>query len=174
MMKKPTLMIIVLLLLVLPQNLVGQKNDKSIGLGWGMFQGINLNANYFYTENMSLGLGVGSHFGLRPLEDEKHFSFTIENRYHFGTPYEKRMRPWVFGQQVVYWTQNPGAEIWRIISIAPTFGVNLAFSNHIFLFFDIGPSVNLVVDVDRPPMSESSGWMWPILFNARGQLIYRF
>ena len=172
--KNLSLLLLLVALVGYPQTLNGQKGAKSIGVGWGMFQGIGLSANYFYTEKMSLGAGIGSHFGLRPLEGHKHFSATIENRYHFGTPYENRFRPWVFGQQIVYWSQNPGAETWKILSIAPTFGVNLAFSNHVLLFFDIGPSVNIVVDVDRSPMSESAGWMWPILFNVRGQFIYRF
>lgn len=160
--------------LILPQILTGQKNEKFIGLGWGYFQGIHINANYFYTENMSIGFGAGSHFGLRPLQDEKQYSLSIENRFHFGTPYENRMKPWVFGQQLIYWTQNPGDQIWRIVSLAPSFGINLAFSKHLLLFFDVGPSLNLVVDVDRLPTEELGGWMWPIYFNARGQLIYKF
>jgi len=86
--------ILIALLLSLPQILAGQKNEKFIGMGWGYLQGINISANYFYTENMSIGLGAGSHFGLPPLQDEKQYSITLENRFQFGTPYENRMKPW--------------------------------------------------------------------------------
>lgn len=173
-MKALIINIVLAVILILPQTLNGQKNAKSIGVGWGLFQGFYMNANYYYTENSSLELGIGSHFGLPPFEDENHMSITFENRYHFGEPYEKRIKPWVFGQQVVYWTQGSDEVTWRIISVAPTIGVNLAFSSHILMYLDFGPSVNLVVDVDKPPMSEDYGWMWPVLFNIRGQFIYRF
>lgn len=161
-------------LFALPNLVSGQKQDINIGIGWGVFQGININTNFFYRENLCLGMGIGSHFGMRPLEDTEHFSLTLENRFHFGNSLEGNLNPWVFGQQVVYWSQSLGNETWRIISIAPTFGVNLAFSKRIIMFFDIGPGLNLVVDIDRPPMAPQAGWMWPILINFRGQLIYRF
>jgi hypothetical protein len=54
----------------------------------------------------------------------------------------------------MYWVQGTGSVTWRILTLSPT----------------IGPAFNLVVDVDREPNVEITGWIWPVLPDCYIQL----
>jgi len=53
------------------------KNSLEVKIGYGYYQGFNIGLNYFYTDRLKLGLGVGSHLNLPPLENENHFNIFI-------------------------------------------------------------------------------------------------
>jgi hypothetical protein len=161
-------------LVCIPTLLYGQKNTLNFRAGYGYYQGIHIGANYFYAENLNLGIGIGSHFGLPPLEDDDHYNLILENNLHFGNLTRFNKKPWIFGQQIMYWVQGSSSVRWKILSFSPTIGREFAVSKNIGLAFEVGPAFNLVVDVDRNPTDEITGWMWPVLYNGRVQLKYNF
>ena len=171
-MAKSLLKLLISILICIPINIYSQKNNISLRTGYSYYQGIHLSANYFYTENLNLGIGIGSHFGLPPLEGDNHYNFTIENNLQFGKQNRFNAKPWIFGQQVMYWIQGSESETWKILSISPTIGRVFAISSRVGLAFEVGPAFNLVVDVEREEPYDEAGWMWPILYNYRVQLIY--
>ena len=61
---------------------LGQKDKSSleVKIGYGYYQGFNIGLNYFYTDRLKLGLGVGSHLNLPPLENENHFNIFIKTK----------------------------------------------------------------------------------------------
>lgn len=157
-----------------PSFLYGQNNDNFLlKLGYGYYQGFNFNANYFYSQNHNLGIGIGSHFGLSPIEGEKHINIAIENNIHFGIQNKFYSKPWFFSQQVMYWRTESESGIWKILSISPTIGRVIALSNKLGIGLEIGPTLNIVLDVERKTPYES-GWMGTVLYNGRIQLVYMF
>jgi len=144
-----------------------------IRIGYGLYQGFNISANYFYKDNLNVGIGIGSHFGLPPIEDDRHFNVILEHNLHFGGVNKQNIKSWVFSQQLMYWEQGSN-ETWRILSPSITVGRLFALSKRIGLLFEVGPAFNLVLDVKREPNTEYSGWMWPVLYNGRIQVVYLF
>lgn len=166
---------LVILLVSLPALLFAQKHSISASGGYGYYEGFHLFAAYQYTENLSLGIGAGSHFGLAPLQDDRHYNIWIENRLHFGSPARLAVKPWIFGQQFMYWIQGSGPLTWQILSFSPTIGRMFGLTGSLGLAVEIGPALNWVMDVEREsPTDEISGWMWPVLPNGRVQLVYFF
>jgi len=96
------LRVLIVILLGISINSFGQKNAVSLRTGYGQYQGFHIGANYFYAENINLGIGVGSHFGLPPLENKDHINITFENNFHFGRKKRFNTKPWIFGQQFMY------------------------------------------------------------------------
>lgn len=62
-------------------SVFGQKSENGFEtkIGYGYYQGYNIGLNYFYTENLKVGFGIGSHLNLPPLENESHFNIQMEN-----------------------------------------------------------------------------------------------
>ena len=165
---------LIVVVIIAPGFIYGQNYDKLLlKLGYGYYQGFNLNANYFYSRNQNLGIGLGSHFSLPPLRADNHINIAFENNIHFGERTEFNSKPWFFSQQVMYWRTESESGIWKILSISPTIGRIIAISNKLGIGIDIGPTLNLVLDVERK-VPEESGWMWPVLCNGRIQLLYLF
>lgn len=143
-------------------------------IGYGYYQGFNLGINYFYKENLNLGVGVGTHFKLPPLETPNHFNVFIENNLYFGGKNILDIKTWIFNQQLMYWEQGPGSDRWRIISLGFNIGVTFAITKKLGIVLEMGPAFNWVIDIDRDPLENETGWMWPILYNGRAQIAYIF
>ena len=154
----------------------GQINENRIEAkcGYGFYQGFNLGLNYYYQENLDIGVGLGTHFNLPPLESENHFNISIENNLHFGKLNKQELKPWLFNQQIMYWEQGPSYDRWRILSLGLNIGRKFPINKKTGFSIDIGPAFNLLVDVKRDPFVEPGGWMWPILYNGRFQFYYNF
>ena len=165
------ILVFIAFLVAFPVIIIGQKNTVSLDAGYGYYQGFHLCVDYFYKENSSIGLGLGSHFGLDPFKNETHYNISLENSLHFGQRYKYVLKPWIFGQQIMYWIEGLESETWRIVTFSLTFGRAFAISNKLGLALEIGPTFNLVIDVDP---YYTSGWMWPILYNYRMQITYNF
>jgi len=60
------------------------------------------------------------------------------------------------------------------MSLGLNIGKTISITKRIGLELECGPAFNLVVDIKRDPSVEVIGWMWPVLFNGRVQLTYRF
>ena len=125
-------------------------------------------------EEHDFGIGFGTHFNLPPLETPKHYNISIEHNFHFGQKTKQDLKPWIFNQQLMYWEQGPDSDRWRIVSLGLNIGRAFTITDNFGISVDIGPAFNLVVDVEREPMSEPSGWMWPVLPNGRIQAYYLF
>jgi hypothetical protein len=143
-------------------------------IGYGYYQGFNIGLNYFYSEKLKVGLGIGSYLGLHPFENEKHFNVQIENTLYFGQPTRQNIGGWYFNQQLMYWEQGQSNDRWKIISLGLNIGRTIPITEKFGLDLEIGPAFNMVVDIERDPLVEESGWMWPVLYNGRAQLTYKF
>jgi hypothetical protein len=154
----------------------GQENDNRFEArtGYGYFQGFNIGLNYFYTDKLKVGLGVGSHLTLPPLENENHFNIQIENALYFGQLTKQNVGGWYFNQQLMYWEQGQSNNRWRIVSLGLNIGKTIPITEKLGLEIELGPAFNMVVDIKRDPLIEASGWMWPVLYNGRVQMIYKF
>ncbi len=150
------------------------ENRFETKIGYGYYQGINIGFSYFYTSKLKIGLEVGSHLGLPPLKDEKHYNFQIENTLYFGRLSKQNVGGWYFNQQLMYWAQGQSNHRWKIITLGLNFGKTIAITKRIGLDMEFGPAFNLVVDIKHDPSVEESGWMWPILYNGRIHLTYKF
>lgn len=170
------LRVLFLSILIFPSLSFGQVNEDKYEakVGYGYYQGFNIGINYFYKENLSAGVGFGTHFNLPPLETDNHFNVLIENCLHFGSINKQNIKSWFFNQQLMYWEQGPSSDRWRIMSLGLNIGRTFAISKNLGLAFEIGPAFNLVVDVKRDPLVEPVGWMWPVLYNGRIQIVYLF
>jgi len=174
-MKKLTKFLLLFVILV-SNSAFGQENENRFEtkIGYGYYQGFNIGLNYFYTEKLKVGLGVGSHLDLPPLENENHYNIQIENTLYFGNLSKQDIGGWYFNQQLMYWEQGQKNDRWKIISIGLNIGKTISFTKRLGLDLEFGPVFNMVVDVKRDPSVEESGWMWPIMFNGRVQLTYKF
>jgi len=129
-------------------------------------------ANYNYRDNLNLGIGIGSHFCNEPLKNRRHYNITLENNLQFGKQTRYNMKPWIFGQQFMYWIQASDTNTAKILSVSPTIGVLISISKNLGISCEVGPAFNLVVKTEREPATPETGWMWPVLYNWRVQMIY--
>ena len=173
---KPVIKLSFLLLIIFSSFASGQNNNNKYEakIGYGIYQGFNIGINYFYSENLSVGVGIGTHFNLPPLETPNHYNISIENNLHFGKINKQEIKPWIFNQQLMYWEEGPSSDRWRILSLGLNIGRVFAITKNLGLVLEIGPAFNWVVDVDRDPFVEDVGWMWPVLYNGRAQFVYLF
>jgi len=162
--------------LLISYSVFGQENNNifETKIGYGYYQGFNIGLNYFYTEKLKIGVGLGSYLGLPPLENEKHFNFQIENTLYFGNINKQNFGGWYFNQQLMYWEQRKSNNSWKIMSLGLNIGKTIPITERIGIDIELGPAFNLVLDNNRDPSVEKSGWMWPILYNGRVQLTYKF
>lgn len=153
----------------------GQENDNKFEtkIGYGYYQGFNIGLNYYYTERLKVGLGIGSHLNLAPFENEDHFNIQIENTLFFGQLTKQNIGRWYFNQQLMYWEQGQSSYKWKIISLGLNIGRSIPITERLGLDLEMGPALNMVIDIDRAPSIEPSGWMWPVLYNARVQVTYK-
>ena len=168
------LRVVVLVFLCIPIYSIGQKSSISIRSGYGYYQGFHIGANYFYAENIDLGIGIGSHFGLAPLEDEDHINVTLENNFHFGKKNRFCSKPWIFGQQFMYWKHSSETVTWKIASFSPTIGRVFAITDRLGIELEIGPTLNLEIDIERDPTEPVTTTLQPVYYNYIAQMIYMF
>lgn len=154
----------------------GQANENSFEtkIGYGYYQGFNIGLNFFYTSKLKVGLGIGSHLNFPPLENENHFNVQFENTLYFGQLTKQNIGGWYFNQQLMYWEQGKSDNRWKIVSLGLNIGRSIPITEKLGLDLELGPAFNMVVDINRDPLIEESGWMWPILYNGRAQLTYKF
>lgn len=166
----------ILFIILISHSVYGQENRNRFEtkFGYGYYQGFNIGLNYFYTKNLKLGLGLGSYFNVPPLENENHFNIQVENTLFFGKLNKQNVGAWYFNQQLMYWEQGQCDDRWKIMSLGLNIGKTITITKRIGLDLEFGPAFNLVVDIKRDPLVEESGWMWPILYNGRVQLTYKF
>jgi hypothetical protein len=164
-----------LLIILFPNSAFGQENENKFEpkIGYGYYQGFNIGLSYFYTEKLKIGLGIGSHLNLPPLENENHINIQIENTLYFGQHTKQDVGGWYFNQQLMYWEQGQSNDRRKIISLGLNIGKTIPITEKLGLDLEIGPAFNVVVDIERDPSIEPSGWMWPILYNFRTQLTYK-
>lgn len=164
------------LFILFANSVFGQENISRFEtkIGYGYYQGFNLGLNYFYTEKLKIGFGIGSHLNLPPLENENHFNIQIENTLYFGQLTKQNIGGWYFNQQLMYWEQGQSNDRWKITSLGLNIGRTIPITEKLGLDLELGPVFNMVVDIKRDPLIEYSGWMWPILYNGRVQLTYKF
>jgi hypothetical protein len=74
----------------------------------------------------------------------------------------------------MYWEQGKSNDRWKILSLGLNVGRTIPITEKLGLDLELGPAFNRVVDIKRDPLNENSGWMWPILYNGRVQLTYKF
>ena len=168
--------ILLIFIVLFPHSTFGQENENRLEtkFGYGYYQGFNIGLSYFYTDKLKVGLGIGSHLGLPPLEREKHFNIQIDNTLYFGRLSKQNIGKWYFNQQLMFWEQGQSNDRWKILSLGVNIGKTIPISNKIGLDLELGPAFNLVVDRKRDPSVEPSGWMWPVLYNGRIQFTYKF
>ncbi len=118
-------------------------------------------------------MGIGSHLDLSPFENEKHFNIQIENTLYFGHLTKQNIGGWYFNQQLMYWEQGQSNDRWKIMSLGLNIGRTISITERLGLDLEFGPAFNMVLDINRDPLVEKSGWMWPILYNGRVQLTYK-
>lgn len=173
---KKAIKLSVIFVLLISYSGYGQENKNSFEtkFGYGYYQGFNVGLNYFYAQNLKVGVGIGSHFNLPPLENENHFNIQIENTLYFGNRNQQNIGAWYFNQQLMYWEQGQPENRWKIMSLGLNIGKTIAITKRIGVDLEFGPAFNLVVDVKRDPLVEKIGWMWPIMYNGRVQLTYKF
>ncbi len=173
---KSRIILSIFLIILISHSVEGQENRNRFEakLGYGYYQGFNIGLNYFYTKNLKIGFGLGSHLDLPPLENEKHFNIQIENTLFFGKLNKQRVGGWYFNQQLMYWEQGLSDNRWKIMSLGLNIGRTISITKRIGMDLELGPAFNLVVGIKRDPEVEQSGWMWPILYNGRAQLTYKF
>lgn len=174
-MNKKNIIILALSLVAFWQSSMGQglKNRFEAKSGWGYIQGYIIGLNYYYTDKLDIGFGVGSYYNTSPFEDEDHFSVQVENTLHFGSETIQHIGGWHFNQQLIYWEQGRyqrtkilslGLNLGKTIGITPRLGINL----------EVGPCFNATLDIENYPGEENIIWMWPILPNGSIQLSYKF
>jgi len=165
-----------LFVILFSNSVFGQENGSKFEtkIGYGYYQGFNIGFNYYYTEKLNVGLGIGSHLNMPPLENENHFNIHIENTLYFGQLTKQNVGGWYFNQQLMYWEQGKSNDRWKIISLGLNIGKTIPITEKLGLDLEIGPALNMVLDIERDPLIEDSGWMWPILYNGRVQLTYKF
>jgi hypothetical protein len=171
-----TTKILIFFAVLFSHSAFGQKNENRFEakIGYGFYQGFNIGFSYFYTEKLKVGLGIGSHIDLTPLENEEHFNIQIENTLYFGRLSKQNIGVWYFNQQLMYWEQGQSSDRWKIMSLGLNIGATIPITTKLGLDLEFGPAFNMVVDNKRDPLVEKSGWMWPILYNGRVQLTYKF
>ena len=167
---------ILLLFFLIPYSAYGQqtKNRFETKFGYGYYQGFNIGLNYFYAKNLKVGFGLGSHLTLPPFENEQHFNIQLENTLFFGKRNIQSVGGWYFNQQLMYWEQGESNDRWKIMSLGLNIGKTISITKRIGLDLEFGPAYNLVLSIKKDPSVETSGWMWPILYNGRVQLTYKF
>ncbi len=163
------------LLIFCSSSVLGQENRGSFEtkIGYGYYPGFNIGLNYFYTEKLKVGLGIGSHLGMAPLKDENHFNLQVENTLHFGKLTKQNVGGWYFNQQLMYWEQGESNNRWKIISLGLNLGRTIPITKKLGLDLEVGSAFNMVVDIDRDPLTERVGWSYPILYNFRVLLTYK-
>lgn len=171
---KKTTKILIFLAILFSHSAFGQENKFETKIGYGYYQGFNIGLNYFYTQKLKVGLGIGSHLDLPPLENEKHFNIQIENTLYFGRLSKQNIGGWYFNQQLMYWEQGQSNDRWKIMSLGLNIGRTILITEKLGLDLEFGPAFNMIVDIKRDPLVEKSGWMWPIMYNGRVQLTYKF
>lgn len=173
---KGTIKFLLFFTVLISHSALGQKNQNRFETktGYGYYQGFNIGLNYFYTDKLKAGLSVGSHLKLPPLENENHFNIQIENTYHFGRLTKQNIGGWYFNQQLMYWEQGQSNDRWKIASLGLNIGRTVSITERLGLDLELGPAFNIVVDRKRDPLIEASGWIWPVLYNGRIQLTYKF
>ncbi len=161
---------------LLSNSAFGQESENRFEskIVYGYYQGINLGFNYFYAERLKVGLGIGSHLNLPPLKNHDHFNIQIEHTLYFGQLTKQNISGWYFNQQLMYWEQGKSNDRWKILSLGLNVGRTIPITEKLGLDLELGPAFNRVVDIKRDPLNENSGWMWPILYNGRVQLTYKF
>jgi hypothetical protein len=167
---------LIFFVILFSNSVFGQDNENRFEtkLGYGYYQGFNLGLNYFYTERLKVGLDIGSHLNLPPMENENHFNIQLENTLYFGKQTKQNIGGWYFNQQLMYWEQGQSNDRWKIVSLGLNIGRTIPITEKLGLDLELGPAFNMVVDIKRDPLIEDSGWMWPILYNGRAQLSYIF
>lgn len=173
---KTTTPILLFFAVLFSNSAFGQENENKFEtkIGYGYYQGFNIGLNYFYTKRLKVGLGIGSHLDLPPLENGKHFNIQIENTLYFGRLSKQNIGGWYFNQQLMYWEKGQSNDRWKIMSLGLNIGKTIPITEKLGLDLEFGPAFNMVVDIKRDPSVEPSGWMWPILYNGRVQLTYKF
>lgn len=171
---KETTKILLFFAVLISHSAFGQENENRFEtkIGYGYYQGFNIGLNYFYTEKLKIGLGVGSHLELPPATNEKHFNIQIENTLYFGQLTKQNIGRWYFNQQLMYWEHGERVFRWKVLSLGLNIGRTIPITNKLGIDLEIGPAFNMVVDVERDV--DRTGWMWPILYNGRFQLTYKF
>ena len=172
-MKSKVLSLLLIAALNLPVALLGQKGTFAINTGFGIIQGYLVGGNYYYSQNLNVGFDIGSHLGLAPNLDQTKFSISVENNLHFGQANRFGFKPWYFGQQIMYWVKDPSFATIQTLSITPTLGVMLAISKALGITFELGPTVNFTLVIDRKTPEEMI-YNWPVFPSGRVQLIYFF
>ncbi|MBN2610840.1 MAG: hypothetical protein JXB00_04710 [Bacteroidales bacterium] len=173
-MKKQILILLAIIIVQLSCKGQEHKNKFESKIGYGYYQGFNIGLNYFYTGKLKAGIGAGSHLNIPPLENNNHINIYIENTLYFGNLNRQNVGGWYFNQQLMYWKQGPDNNRWEIVSLGLNIGKTIPITKRIGLDMEIGPALNLVADINRDPLVESCGWMWPVLYNGRVQLTYKF
>ena len=173
---KETTKIFLLFAVLISHSAFGQENENRFEtkIGYGYYQGFNIGLNYFYTDRLKVGMGVGSHLNLPPLENENHFNIHIENTLYFGKLTKQNIGGWYFNQQLMYWEQGQSNDRWKIVSLGLNIGRTIPITKRFGLDLELGPAFNMVADIERDPLVEKTGWMWPILYNGRVQFTYKF
>jgi len=171
--RSQTGVLIVICALNLPSNVLGQKGAFSANVGFGLMQGYLIGVNYNYSQNLNVGIDIGSHLDFAPNLDETLYSILVENNLQFGTTNRFGIKPWFFGQQIMYWVKDMSSATVRTLSITPTIGVMLAFSESIGISLELGPALNLTLDVVRK-MLDDQVYNWPVFPSAKVQLVYYF
>jgi len=157
----------------LPIDLFGQKGMFAANTGFGIIQGYLVGGNFCYSQNLDVGFDIGSHLGLAPNVDQTKFSISVENNLHFGQVNRFGFKPWYFGQQIMYWVKDPSYATIKTLSITPTLGVMLAILKTLGITFELGPTVNFTMDIDRKTPEDMID-NWPVFPTGRVQFIYFF
>lgn len=172
-MNKAVLTLILLSALSSSASLFGQKGTFSVNTGFGIIQGYLVGGNYYYGQNLNVGIDIGSHLGLASNLDQTKLSISIENNLQFGTVNRFGYKAWYFGQQVMYWVKDLSYANVKTLSITPTLGVMLAISKSMGISIEFGPAVNFTLDIDRKT-PEDVIYNWPIFPSGRVQFVYLF
>jgi len=157
----------------LPASVFGQKGAFSANAGFGLIQGYLIGVNYNYSQNLSVGIDIGSHLGLASNLDETLFSISIENNLHFGKVNRFDSKLWYFGQQIMYWVKDLSNATVKTLSITPTLGVMLSISESLGISLELGPTMNFTLEIDRKT-PEDMIYNWPIFPSGKMQLVYVF
>jgi hypothetical protein len=171
--RKTIKLLIIICALHLPSIVLGQKGAFSANVGFGLIQGYLLGVNYNYTQNLKLGIDIGSHLGLASSLDETLYSLAIENDLQFGKINRFGFKPWYFAQQIMYWVKDMSSATVKTLSITPTLGVMLAISESFGISCEFGPALNLTLDIDRKTLDEQI-YNWPVFPSGKVQLVYSF
>ena len=136
-------------------------------------KGFLVGGNYYYAQNLNVGIDIGSHLGLATNLDQTKFSVSIENNLQFGAVNRFGYKAWYFGQQVMYWVKDLSYANVKTLSVTPTLGVMLAISKSMGISIVLGPTVNFTLDIDRKT-PEDVIYNWPIFPSGRVQFVYLF